>query len=83
MFRSFSPAHCGTAGVQLLEIESAGNAAEMALLADVKARSPDATATELLRRFHVRRLWALVVRSADLLCGVLCAARSIRALCAA
>ena len=40
--------------MQLLKIESAGTAAEKALLADVKAKNADATATELLRLFKVR-----------------------------
>ena len=48
---SFFPSHCGTAGVQLLKLESA----EKALLAEVKAKNPDATPPELLRLFHVRR----------------------------
>ena len=66
------PQPCCTAGMQLLSIESAGTAAEMALLADVKSKNPDATATELLRLFQVRHRWALLVRSADLSCVVLC-----------
>ncbi len=40
--------------MQLLTIESAGTAAETALLADVKAQNADTTATELLRLFQVR-----------------------------
>jgi hypothetical protein len=64
--------------VQLLKIESAGTAGDKAVLADVKSKSAGATATELLRLFLVRRRWALSVRSADLLCGVLCAARCLK-----
>ncbi len=45
---SFCHSHSGTAGVQLLKIESVGTVAEKALLADVKSKSPDATAIELL-----------------------------------
>ena len=52
---SFFPSHCGTAGVQLLKVERAGTGAEKALLAEVKAKNPDATPPELLRLFHVRR----------------------------
>ncbi len=55
MFSSFSPAHCCSACAQLLKIESAGTGAEKALLADVKSKNADATATELLLLFHVRR----------------------------
>jgi hypothetical protein len=65
------------AGVQLAEIESAGTAAEKALLADVKSKNSDATSAVLLRLFQVRRGWALVVRSADLLYLVPCAACSM------
>ena len=71
------PNHCSTAGVQLLKVESAGTAAETALLVDVKSKHPDATSTTLLRLLQVRCRWALLARSADLLCVVLCAARSI------
>jgi hypothetical protein len=42
------------AGVQLLKIESAGNAAEKALLRSLKANNVAATATGLLRLFQVR-----------------------------
>ncbi len=62
MILSFCPSHSGTDGVQLLKIESAGTGAEKALLADAKAKNPDAMATELLRLLQVNRRWALVVR---------------------
>ena len=52
-------AFAGMPSVQLLKIESAGTGAEKALLADVKSKNPDTTATELLRLFQVRYRWAL------------------------
>ena len=54
-----APSHTHTHTLQLLKIESAGTGAEKALLADVKSKNPDTTATELLRLFQVRRRWAL------------------------
>jgi hypothetical protein len=72
---SLSPSHCSTAGVQLLTIESAGTAAETALLADLKAKNfKDATATELLRLFQVHcSPTGSPLRSADVSCVICCA----------
>ena len=44
-----------SAGLQLAQVAVNCNAAEKALLAEVKAKNPDATPPELLRLFHVRR----------------------------
>ena len=54
-----APSHTHTHTLQLLKIESAGTGAEKALLADVKAKNADATVTELLRLYRVRRRRAL------------------------
>jgi hypothetical protein len=59
--KAFPPAIAAPPSVQLLKIESAGTAAEKALLADVKAKNADATATELLRLFKVRPSVAVVI----------------------
>jgi hypothetical protein len=53
--------------LQLAQIAAAGTAAEKALLADVTAKSPDASYIELLRLFKVRRrsgwcIWCTVHR---------------------
>jgi hypothetical protein len=61
------PSLCSSAGLQLAELAAAGTAAEKALLADVTAKSPDASYVELLRLFKARRRRrALVARMVHL-----------------
>ncbi len=63
-----------SAGLQLLQLAAAGNAAEKALLADVTEKNPDASYIELLRLFKVRRRsWAVAALVATGACRIVCA----------
>jgi hypothetical protein len=74
---SLCPNRCGTAGVQLAKIESAGTAAETALLADMKAKNPGASSIELLRLVKVCcRRWICCP-----ICTALCCVRAACCMC--
>ena len=79
---SLCPNRCGTAGVQLAKIESAGTAAETALLADMKAKNPGASSIELLRLVKVCcRRWICCTICCALYC--VCAACCMCCICCA
>ncbi len=64
------PSLQSSAGLQLAQIAANGTAAEKALLAELKPKSPDASYIELLRLLKVRRRsWALLALVVAAGCG--------------